>query len=101
MAIDEEFSESANDESSIFQKSIILFIIGFFIIFAGIIILIIAAVLSNGSANFGAVIFIGPFPIVVGAGPEATWMVLFAVILAILSIIAFVILRREMGRVDV
>ena len=101
MAIDEEFSESANDKSSTFQKSLMLFIIGFFVIFAGIIILIAAAVLSNGSANFGAVIFIGPFPIVVGTGPEATWMVLFAVILAIFSIITFVILRREMRRVDV
>jgi uncharacterized membrane protein len=91
----EKFSNHANDKSSILQKSIILFIIGFFIIFVGIVILMVATVLSNGSANFGAFIFIGPFPIVVGAGPEAEWMILFAIILAILSIILFIIFRRE------
>jgi len=91
----EKFSNHANDKSSILQKSIILFIIGFFIIFVGIVILMVATVLSNGSANFGAFIFIGPFPIVVGAGPEAEWMILFAIILAILSIIMFIIFRRE------
>jgi uncharacterized membrane protein len=91
----EKFSNHANDKSSILQKSIILFIIGFFIIFVGIVILMVATVFSNGSANFGAFIFIGPFPIVVGAGPEAEWMILFAIILAILSIIMFIIFRRE------
>lgn len=95
MMIHERFSECANNVPSTFQKSLILFMIGFFTIFAGIIILVVAAVLSDGSANFGAVIFIGPFPIVVGAGPEARWMVLFAIILTILSIIMFLILRGE------
>ena len=91
----EKFSNHTNDNSSTFQKSIILFIIGFFIIFVGIIILMVATVLSNGSANFGAFIFIGLFPIVVGAGPEAPLMILFAIILAVLSIIMFLVLRRE------
>jgi len=92
--------EYANHASSKFSQFLILFIIGFFIIVTGIIIIIIAAVFSGGSVDFGALIFIGPFPIVVGAGPEATWMVLFAIILAVLSIITFLILRREMGKAN-
>jgi uncharacterized membrane protein len=91
----EKLPKYATEQSSIFQKFFLLFIIGFFLIFVGIIILMVAAVLSDGSANFGAFIFIGPFPIVVGAGHEAPWMILFAIILAVLSFIMFLVLRRE------
>jgi uncharacterized membrane protein len=91
----------ASEQSSVFQKFFWLFIIGFFLIFVGIIILIVAAVLSNGSASFGAFIFIGPFPIVVGAGPEAPLMVLFAMILAVSGFIMFLVLRRERKRAKI
>jgi uncharacterized membrane protein len=97
----EKFSNHANDEPRAFPKFLILFVIGIFIIFVGIIILMVAAVLSGDSANFGALIFIGPFPIVVGVGPEAKWMVLFAIVLAVLSVIMFMILRREIGKAEV
>lgn len=100
MAICENLSKYASEQSSVFQKFFLLFIIGFFLIFVGIIILMVAAVLSDGSANFGAFIFIGPFPIVVGAGPEAPLMVLFVIILAVLSIIMFLVLRRERKRAN-
>jgi len=100
MVIQKKFSKRANDEHSIFQKFFLLFLIGFFTIFVGIIILMVAAVLSDGSANFGAFIFIGPFPIVVGAGPEVPLMVLFVIILAVLSIIMFLVLRRERKRAN-
>ncbi len=97
-----KIANCANDETSIFRKFLILFIIGFFIIFVGIIILMVAAVLSGDSVNFGALIWIIPFfPIVVGAGPEASWMVLFAIILGVLGIIMFLILRREMKKANV
>jgi len=95
MVIRKNFPKCASEQSSVFQKFFLLFIIGFFTILIGIIILMVATVLSDGSANFGAFIFIGPFPIVVGAGPEAPWMILFAIILTILSTIMFLVLRRE------
>jgi uncharacterized membrane protein len=100
MVIREKLSKCTGEQSSVFQKFFLLFIIGFFLIFVGIIILMVAAVLSDGSVNFGAFIFIGPFPIVVGAGPEAPLMVLFAIILAVLSIIMFLVLRREMKKAN-
>jgi len=96
MVNQEKISKYINNESSRPQKFLILFVIGFFIIFLGIIILMVATVLhGNGSLNFSAIIFIGPVPIVVGAGPEATWMVLFVIILAVLSIIMFLIMRKK------
>jgi len=70
--------------------------LGFALVFAGIIIVLVAAVLSgSGSASFGGVIFIGPFPIVIGAGPEASLMVLFGIILAVLSVIVFLVMSRR------
>ena len=87
-----------NKETDRLQSLLILLVIGFSLFFTGVIVLTAAAVLSGGSANFGAVIFIGPFPIVVGVGPEATWTVLFAVVLVVLSGLMFLMLRRELGK---
>ncbi len=99
MPILKKIAKYANAEAGGLQKFLILFFIGFLIIFAGIIILIVGAVLyGSETVNFGAVIFIGPIPIVVGAGPEATWIILFSIILAVLSIIMFVIFRRGIGK---
>lgn len=88
-----------NGESAVPQRILMLFIAGFFIIFIGIIIFMVATILyGGGSVNFGAFIFIGPIPIVVGAGPEAAWMILFAIVLAVLSIIMFLIMRRGIAK---
>ena len=71
-------------------------ILGFFLIFAGIIAVLASAVLfSGGSTSFGAVIFVGPFPIVIGASPETSWIVLFSIILAVLSVIMYFVLSRR------
>jgi len=94
----EKIAECTNEAASRSQKIFLLFIIGFFIIFVGIAILVVAVVLSGGSVDVGGVIFIWFIPIVFGAGPNATWMVLFAIILAVLSIIVFLILRRGMEK---
>lgn len=82
-------------EASSIKRFSILLLIGFSLFFIGVMVLMVAAVLSGDSANFGAIIFVGPFPIVVGVGPEAPWMILVAVILAVLSVLMFLILRRE------
>lgn len=85
-------------ETSRPERIFTLLVIGFSLFFIGAMFLIVATVLSDGSASFGAVIFIGPFPIVVGVGPEATWMILFAVVLAVLTVLMFFIMRRESGK---
>jgi uncharacterized membrane protein len=64
--------------------------------FVGLMLVAIAAIVSQGgSTSFGGIILIGPVPIVFGAGPGAQWLILFAIILAVLSVIMFLILRRR------
>ncbi|MEM4713156.1 MAG: DUF131 domain-containing protein [Candidatus Bathyarchaeia archaeon] len=74
-----------------------LFLIGFFMILVGVMITVVAALLfGEGVGSFGGFILIGPFPFVFGAGPEAPWLALFAVILGILSItLSFLLWRRR------
>lgn len=99
-AAGEKPQENGEGGFDVSRRFFLLLIIGFLIVFAGIIIVMVAAILfGSGSVNFGAIIFIGPFPIIIGAGPEATWMVLFGIILAVLSIIMFVIMNKRLSRV--
>jgi len=92
----EEMANRADDGSNKRRKILILLFLGFFIAVLGIMILIIAAFLAGGgSTSFGIVIFIGPIPIIVGAGPEAQWLVLFAIILTVLSIVMFTSMRKQ------
>jgi uncharacterized membrane protein len=97
----ERIGEDEGIETSRPQKFLILFLVGFALIFLGITILMIAALFYGPSTiNFGCIIFIGPFPIVIGVGPDATLMVLFSIIFAILSIVIFLILRKEIVKIN-
>jgi uncharacterized membrane protein len=90
----EESEEPA--ETKWIRRSIMLFFVGFFIILVGVIITVAAALLfGEGTGSLGGFILIWPFPIVFGAGPEATWLALLAIILGILSIMLFLILWRR------
>lgn len=92
----DESGQTAEEEGTVPNRLFWLLILGFVLVFAGLAIVLVAAVLyGNGSASFGGVVFIGPFPIVFGVGPESMWMVLFGVVLAVLSVIAFLVLRRR------
>jgi len=72
-----------------------LFFLGFFLTFAGVVVLIVAAALQGGANASGAlVIFIGPFPIILGAGPHASLALLLAVILTIVGFVMFFWLRK-------
>ncbi len=73
--------------------------IGVGIIVVGIIIVTIASVLGGGSGSVGGVIFIGPFPIVFGAGPGATWLIVIGLIIAVLMLVFFFVWRRRSWKV--
>jgi len=99
MGTDGKPEENGEGDFEVSKRFFLLLMTGFLIVFVGIIIVIVTAILyGSGSANFGAVIFVGPFPIIIGAGPEAKWMVLFGIILAVLSIIVFVLMSRRLSR---
>jgi uncharacterized membrane protein len=66
---------------------VLLILVGLVMVFAS------AATGSGGSA--GVVIFIGPIPIVFGAGPDAGLLVLVGVVLALVMMVLFVVFRRR------
>ena len=96
---DEKSQETAEEGIAVSSRLFLFLILGFVLVFIGIIVILIAVVLyGGGSANVGAVIFIGPFPIVIGAGPDVTWIVLFSIILAVLSVVVFLVMNRRLRR---
>jgi uncharacterized membrane protein len=99
MVTSQENMENANNGSDGSRRILVLFIMGIFIIFLGVVILMAASLLSgSGSASFGGFIFIGPIPIVIGAGPEAPWLTTMAIILAVIGTVMFLIMCRKMGK---
>jgi uncharacterized membrane protein len=100
MRIADEKSQEAADEGVTVSSRLFLFLVlGFVLVVVGIAVILIATVLyGGGSASAGAVIFIGPFPIVIGAGPDVTWIILFSIILAVLSVVVFLVMNRRLRR---
>jgi uncharacterized membrane protein len=61
---------------------------------AGLILVAVATVfIQSGETSFAGIIFIGPFPIIFGAGPGAQWLILVLMTLAVLMLIMLIILR--------
>jgi uncharacterized membrane protein len=95
----DEKSRTAEEGIVVSSRVFLLLILGVVFVFVGIIVVLVASVLyGSGSASVGAVIFVGPFPIVIGAGPNITLMVLFGIILAVLSVITFLVMSRRIKR---
>jgi uncharacterized membrane protein len=93
----DESAEEA-DDSPVSNRLFWLLTAGFVLVFVGMLVVVAAVVLSAGSsASAGVVIFIGPFPIVFGAGPDAALLIVIGVILAALSVVFFVLMRRKKG----
>jgi len=96
---DEETRETVEEGIPVSSRFFLLLILGFVLVVVGIAVILVAAVFyGGGSVSGGAVIFIGPFPIVIGAGPDVAWIVLFSIILAVLSIVMFLVMNRRIRR---
>ena len=96
MGNDEEESQLTAEEGiTVSNKFFLFLILGFAFVIVGVIIILFAA---GGSGNFGAVIFIGPIPIVIGAGTDATLIILLSIILAVLSVVVFVVMKRRIRK---
>jgi len=92
----EENMEASEGGIPVSSRIFLLLLAGFVLVVVGMMVVFVATVLSgNGSINGGAIIFIGPFPIVIGVGPDAAWLILFSIILAVLSILVFFVMRRK------
>jgi len=83
------------EETFMSATALKLFFLGLCLMFAGVIVLFIAAALQgNTNASGALIIFIGPFPIILGAGPQAFFAILLAVVLTIFGFVVFFWLRK-------
>ena len=87
--------EDDDDGFTVSSRLFRVLIAGFLLVIVGIIVIVVAAALSGGSGSVGAVIFIGPIPIVFGAGPDAGWLILIGIVLAVLSLVLFFVMNRR------
>ena len=91
--------ETEGEGITVSSRLLSFLILGIALVFIGIVVLVVASVvLANSSSSVGIVIFIGPIPIVIGSGPNADWLILIGIILAVLSIVLFLIINRRLGR---
>jgi uncharacterized membrane protein len=72
-----------------------LFLLGFALVFVGMIFLIASSILGgNVETTTGIIIFVGPIPIILGSGPCSIFAILLATILAVLGVVFFLLLRK-------
>jgi uncharacterized membrane protein len=73
-----------------------LFLFGFFLIFAGVIVLVVSALLGgDGTVSTGTLIFVGPIPIILGSGPYSFWAIVLAAALTLVGFLVFFWIRRR------
>ena len=89
-------NQEAREASAVNVAATWLLVLGFILMFAGIIILIAASALQgNMDISSGGIVFIGPIPIIFGVGPNAYLAILLAAILTIIGFIMFFRLRKK------
>jgi len=88
---DESESEGAIVSSRLFG----LLILGIALVLIGIVVLVVVSLAFSSSASVGVVVFIGPFPIVFGSGPNAGLLIIIGVLLAALSVVLFLVMNRR------
>jgi uncharacterized membrane protein len=88
--------ETEGEQESPSSLPMKLFLLGFLLMFAGVVV-IMASALLEGDANVsgGAVIFVGPIPIILGSGPNAFLAVILAAVLTIIGFIVFLWMRKQ------
>lgn len=73
-----------------------LFLFGFLLIVAGVIVIMASAFLSGDvSVSVGGLVFVGPIPVIVGAGPDAFFAIILAAVLTVIGFIVFFWVRRR------
>ncbi len=92
----EETKEPENNEGiEVSNRLLMVLFLGFAVIIVGIILIAISSFLTGGSSSIGGVIFIGPFPIVFGSGPNAVWLITISIVIAIVIFVLLFLLRRK------
>ena len=91
-------NESPDEGTTVSNRLFWILILGVALVIVGIAVLAVASLSFGGSTSTGVVVFIGPFPIVFGSGPDAVWLILIGIILSVVSLVLFLVMnkRREL-----
>jgi uncharacterized membrane protein len=73
----------------------VLFLVAFAAIFVGILLIALGSIPHLGTSSAGAVILIGPIPIILGTGPYSFPLIALSVGVTIVAIVFFLVLRRR------
>lgn len=88
--------ETGEETQTINVAATWLLVSGFILMLAGIIFLIAASALQgNMDISGGGIVFIGPIPVIFGAGPNAFLAILLATVLTIVGFLVFFWLRKK------
>ena len=69
---------------------------GVFIVFVGVVLMVVAALFSgSGGVSGGAVVFIGPIPIILGSGAFSIPLLVLAILLTVIGLVFYL---RERAR---
>jgi uncharacterized membrane protein len=75
-----------------------IFLASFGLVLIGMVVMMIASFTQGrGTTSGGAVILIGPIPIVLGNGPESAWLIVLAVMITAIALVASLLARRKMS----
>ena len=73
-----------------------IFLASFALLFIGMVVMMIASFTqSHGTTSGGAVILIGPIPIILGNGPEASGLILLAAIITAIALVVSILARKK------
>jgi uncharacterized membrane protein len=72
-----------------------LLLVGFAAVFVGTLLVALGSISNPGTASGGAIILIGPIPIILGTGPYSFPLIALSAILTIVAIVFFFALRRR------
>ena len=90
-------ADESEEGIAVSSRLFVLLILGIILVFVGIVVLVVVSLVFSKSSSVGVVVFIGPFPIVFGSGPNSTWLILIGIILAVLSLVLFFVMNRRRG----
>ncbi len=89
--------EDEDEGFEVSNRLFLLLILGVALVLLGIVVLAVASLVLGGSTSVSGVVFIGPFPIVFGSGPNVAFLIVIGVILAVLSVVVFLVMNRKRG----
>jgi uncharacterized membrane protein len=76
-----------------------IFFASFAMVLAGMILMAFASFTQGQAMSGGAVILIGPIPIILGSGPESTWLIMLGAVFMIAALVFFLLsLGMGIGR---